>query len=304
MRACLAFLIGAVCAGLAIYAEATPAETTAGQSTTRASPASRPSQPPLSKEQVEVAQRLGLEPVIDVDLRDSVSMKMVLIPAGTFTMGSPDREKDRSGGEIQREVRISKPFYMGVTEVTQEQWKAVLGTDPSYFKGPTKPVTRVSWEECEEFLRTLNTLATGGGYRLPTEAEWEYACRAGTKTAFYYGDDDSRLGEYAWYEGNSERAVQPVGRKRPNPWGLYDLYGNVWEYCSDRYGRYPKGEATDPAGAATGTSRVLRGGSWSSAPKHCRSAARAMRVQTSRSDGNGFRCARTVIGVPGGPAGD
>jgi formylglycine-generating enzyme required for sulfatase activity len=199
-----------------------------------------------------------------LDLGGGVTMKMVLIHPGKFMMGE---EKD------QHEVTITKPFYMGVTEVTQAQYEAIMGTNPSNFKGATNPVDTVSWNDATEFCKKLSE-KTRQTVRLPTEAEWEYACRAGTKTAFSFGDTDTGLGDYAWYSGNSGSTTHPVGQKKPNAWGLYDMHGNVWEWCADWYGDYAKGAATDPQGPASGTSRVLRGGSWYGDPTHCRSAYR------------------------------
>jgi formylglycine-generating enzyme required for sulfatase activity len=191
-------------------------------------------------------------------------MKFVLIPAGRFTMGE---------GRDQHEVALSKPFYVGVTEVTQAQYQAITGTNPSKFNGATNPVDSVSWNDATEFCKKLSE-KTRQTVRLPTEAEWEYACRAGTATAFSFGDADSALGDYAWYDANSGSTTHPVGHKKPNAWGLYDMHGNVWEWCADWYEDYPKGAVTDPQGAASGPSRVLRGGSWGSAPTGCRSAYR------------------------------
>jgi formylglycine-generating enzyme required for sulfatase activity len=172
---------------------------------------------------------------------------------------------------------------MGVTEVTQAQYEAVMGTNPSYFKGQTNPVENAFWEDATEFCKKLSE-KTRQTVRLPTEAEWEYACRAGTQTAFSFGDDPSALGDYAWHAGNSGERSHPVGQKKPNAWGLYDMHGNIWEWCADRYGKYPKGFATDPSGPTTGDTRVSRGGSW--------------RYVVGKG---GFRCAdRDGCGAPAG----
>jgi formylglycine-generating enzyme required for sulfatase activity len=159
----------------------------------------------------------------------SVALDLVLIQPGSFTMG--DDGGDGSAEKPAHKVTISKPFYLGKYEVTQDQWEAVMGANPSYFKGPENPVEDVSWDDCQKFLKKLNERlpGTGGTVRLPTEAEWEYACRAGTTTKYSFGDTRSDLGEYAWYGGNSHNKNHPVGEKKPNAWGLYDIHGNVCE---------------------------------------------------------------------------
>jgi formylglycine-generating enzyme required for sulfatase activity len=211
-------------------------------------------------------------------------MKMVLIPAGEFTMGSPDSDSDaRSGEKPQHRVRITKPFYLGTTEVTQGQYEKVMGKNPSFVKEPSPDaaVQNVSWNDAQEFCRKLSELAgektAGRRYRLPTEAEWEYACRAGSTEKYCYGDDKSRLGDYAWYEknfGNSFRYL--VGQKTPNAWGLYDMHGNVWEWCADWYDSkyYANSPTDDPMGPTEGSFRVFRGGGWSAPAEFCRSADR------------------------------
>ncbi|MEW6235804.1 MAG: formylglycine-generating enzyme family protein [Candidatus Omnitrophota bacterium] len=204
-------------------------------------------------------------------------LEMVLILAGTFMMGSPEMEKDRMDNEgPQHQVTITKPFYMGKYEVTQEQWQAVMGNNPSHFKGNNLPVERVSWDVCQTFIQKLNQMGQGT-FRLPTEAEWEYACRAGTTTSFYWGDDTSytQIVEYAWYPGNADSKTHAVGLKKPNAWGLYDMSGNVWEWCLDRFGDYSSDAQNDPTGANKGDYRVVRGGSWNDISRLCRSANRS-----------------------------
>jgi formylglycine-generating enzyme required for sulfatase activity len=232
---------------------------------------------------------------LTLDLGKGVTMKLVLIGPGKFMMGSPDSEQGRGSKEgPQHEVVISKPFYMGVTEVTQAQYEAVMGTNPSQFKGPTNPVENVSWSEAVEFCRKLSE-KTGKTFRLPTEAEWEYACRAGTKTRFSFGDSDSVLGDYVWYKSNSGGKTHPVGQKKPNAWGLYDMHGNVWEWCADWLGPYSSKASVDPQGADPGGARVLRGGAWfSDDTGNFRCAFRHDRDPASRGIHRGFRCARTL----------
>jgi len=252
------------------------------------------------RRQEETAKNLGIKKELTLDLGNKVTMKLVLIPAGEFLMGSPGDEPNRSPDEgPQRAVTISKPFYMGVCTVTQAQWKAVMGTTIAqqvvkagknshlYGEGDDYPMYFVSWDEAVEFCKKLSQ-KTRNTVSLPTEAQWEYACRAGSNTRFSYGDEDDKLGDYAWYAGNDpnmhETNMHPVGQKKPYAFGLYDMHGNVWQWCSDWYAYYPDSErppppgfvgiATDPTGPATGTKRVLRGGCWSSDPHGCRSAYR------------------------------
>jgi formylglycine-generating enzyme required for sulfatase activity len=219
-------------------------------------------------------------------------MEFVLIPAGTFTMGASDSYPDE---QPVRPVRISRPFYLGKYEVTQAQWEAVMGYNPSAWRGQRHlPIDQVSWEDVQEFLRRLNTEEGGTHYRLPTEAEWEYAARAGTTTAYSFGNDVSRLDEYAWYGANAAHASHPVGQLKPNAWGLHDMHGNVWEWVHDWYETYPTGAATDPQGPASGVSRVFRGGGRSNVAWRCRSSSRGYRPPESRLDAVGFRVLRTV----------
>jgi formylglycine-generating enzyme required for sulfatase activity/tetratricopeptide (TPR) repeat protein len=231
----------------------------------------------------------GSEPNVPggMEVTNSIGMKLRLIPAGEFTMGSPDRR-----------VTLTKPFYLGVTEVTQEQYQKVMGKNPSQFQGPQNPVETVSWAEAVEFCGKLSAMpaekTAGHVYRLPTEAEWEYACRSGTTTAYGFGDDASRLGDYGWFRNNSSK-THPVGEKKPNAWGLYDMHGNVWEWCQDRHGNYPSGSATNPTGATSGSLRVIRGGGWNSIARSCRSAFRFRLTPGLRDDYLGFRVLRSSI---------
>jgi len=248
----------------------------------------------------------------DLDLGNNVKMRLVLIPAGKFMMGSPATEVGRGGDEgPQHEVTISKPFYMGVLEVTQEQYEAVMGVNPSSFKGAKNPVENVSWDDAVEFCKKLSA-RTGKTVRLPTEAQWEYACRAGTITAFHTGDalkpgqanadftQPSNPGVLdrimAWLGMSSAKKTlqtTPAGSFSPNGLGLYDMHGNIWEWCSDWYGEdyYANSPKTDPQGPDSGSYRVLRGGSWSLSPQFCRSALRTRYTPDFRIYYIGFRVA-------------
>ena len=216
-----------------------------------------------------------------------VKMEMVLIPTGKFKMGSPTSENGRSDDERQHEVTLTKSYYMGKFEVTQEQYEAVMENNPSETKGAKLPVTDVSWEDCQKFIKKLNA-KTNGGYRLPTEAEWEYACRAGTTTAYSFGD---RLGKSdAAIEGDGLKAVASY---RPNAFGLYDMHGNVREWCEDFHGNYSIDAVTNPKGAPPGDFHVLRGGSFGSHTSNARSAFRLNGSPNNRNVGYGFRLVKT-----------
>jgi formylglycine-generating enzyme required for sulfatase activity len=224
-----------------------------------------------------------------LDLGKGVTMKLVRIRPGRFLMGSPDSEQGRDHIEgPQHEVTISKPFYLGVTEVTQAEYEAVMGAKPSTNKAPTNPVEQVSWNEATEFCRRLSAKA-GNTVRLPTEAEWEYACRAGSRTRFCCGDSESALAEYAWFIENSPTQTHAVGQRKPNAWGLYDMHGNLWEWCQDYGDSYAARAVTDPTGPASGSSCVLRGGSWGRRPQECRSATRRWEPPDLRRGNFGFR---------------
>ena len=225
---------------------------------------------------------------------NSIGMQFELIPAGKFKM-----DFGNLWGTKAHQVTLTKPFYLGVYEVTQEQYERVMGTNPSDFNGAKNPVEQVSWEDAVEFCRKLSALpeekAAGHVYRLPTDAEWEYACRAGTTTEYCFGDDENQLGDYAWYDENSGDRTHPVGQKKPNAWGLYDMHGNVWEWCQDWYGDLPAGAVTDPTGPSTGSNRVSRGGSWSLLSGFCRSASRDGDTPDLRSYDLGFRVLRSSV---------
>jgi formylglycine-generating enzyme required for sulfatase activity len=223
---------------------------------------------------------------------NSIGMELVLIRAGEFQMGAPDGDKDE---QPVHTVRISKPFYLGKYEVTQAQWQAVMVNNPSRFTGdPARPVENVSWDDVQEFIRQLNTKVSGVTYRLPTEAEWEYTARAGTTTAYSFGNDKGQLGQYAWCGDTGGSQTHPVGKLKPNAWGLYDMYGNVWEWVQDWYGPYTADAAVDPAGPSSGSGRVIRGGGWDGDAGFCRSANRDRYAPGRRYDYLGFRLLRLV----------
>ena len=225
-------------------------------------------------------------------LTNSVGMEFVLIPAGTFTMGAIDSYPDE---QPIRTVRISQPFYLGKYEVTQAQWEAVMGYNPSAWRGQRHlPVEQVSWEDVQEFLRRLNAEEGVARYRVPTEAEWEYAARAGATTPYSFGSDVSRLDEYAWYGGNAAHTSHPVGQLKPNAWGLHDMHGNVQEWVQDGRRPYQVGTVTDPQGPTSGSLRIYLGGSWDNLFSYCRAAYRFFRDPYNRSDTRGFRLLRMV----------
>ena len=236
-------------------------------------------------------------------ITNTLGMTLHTIPAGTFTMGSPEDETDRRANEHQHEVTISKAFYMQTTEVTQGQWKAVMGTEPwkgkSYGKERSDyPAVYVSWDDAVAYCKKLSE-KEGKTYRLPTEAQWEYACRAGTKTTRSFGNNENALGDYAWYEKNAysvgEKYAHQVGLKKPNAFGLYDMHGNVFEWCHDYYGEdyYQQSPEKDPTGPTSGSSRVLRGGSWYHNSRFTRSALR-ISLGAGSHYGLGFRLVREL----------
>jgi formylglycine-generating enzyme required for sulfatase activity len=229
---------------------------------------------------------------------NSIGMEFVLIPAGEFMMGL-DKRKDSNARDDevpQHRVSISKPFYLGKYEVTQAQWEAVMGNNPSNFKGRDNPVESVSWDDVQEFIRRLNIQEGNGCCRLPTEAEWEYAARAGSDKKYSFGDDAGQLGQYAWYDDNSGEKTHPVGQKEPNAWGLYDMHGNVNEWAQDWYSAtyYSESPGTDPKGPSwpsVGPYRVARGGCWGILAWFCRSACRNSNTLYIGFDFIGFRLA-------------
>ena len=243
------------------------------------------------------------------DSRVFDGVEFVWVPPGQFQMGSTSSAAD-SDEQPLTQVRISRGFWMGKYEVTQAEWESVMGNNPSGFEncGSDCPVEEVSWEDVQDFVGRLNARSGGRPYRLPTEAEWEYAARAGTMTDTYAGDitqpdgNDPVLNGIGWYRENSGGRTHPVGRKAPNAWGLYDMLGNVYEWVQDRYGRYPGGTVTDPVGPESGSDRVDRGGGWILDARYCRSANRDGASPGNRYDDLGFRLLRE--GGAGGGGGN
>jgi len=233
----------------------------------------------------------------DTFVSSSTGMEFILIPPGEFEMGSPSDEKDRSDSESPvHKVTIKNPFYMGKSQVTQKQWKNIMGNSPSHFKGEDHPVEMVSWNDVQEFVKKLNAAESTNKYRIPSEAEWEYACRAGTETRYSFGDDESKLNGYAWYAENSGRKTRPIGRKQPNSWGLYDMHGNVWEWVQDKWHKNYNDSPFDGKAweDGDGSLRVSRGGSWYCGAESCRSAGRFGREPESRFGNLGFRLLRKL----------
>jgi len=227
---------------------------------------------------------------------NSIGMDFTLIPAGEFDMGSPPDERDRypMEGPVHR-VNISNAFYMGKYEVTQKQWRDIMGNDPSGFEGDNLPVESVSWNDTQEFIKKLNDKEGVNKYRLPSEAEWEYAARAGTSTRYSFGDNESELGDYEWYNGNSGSETHDVGQKKPNPWGLFDSHGNVWEWVQDTWhDNYNGAPADGSAWEGDGSYRVFRGGRWYDLARYQRSANRNRNDADYSRDFLGFRLLRIL----------
>jgi formylglycine-generating enzyme required for sulfatase activity len=246
----------------------------------------------LSRQEPPVAAKPS-DPSPSENFTNSIGMEFVLIPAGSFTMGS---NTEYPSERPPHEVKILQPFYLQTTEVSQGQWNKVMEDNPSIFKscGDDCPVEKVSWEDAQRFIEKLNQLEKTTGYRLPSEAEWEYACRAGTTTKFSFGDDANKLGEYGWYVGNSNNKTHRVATRKPNPWGLYDMHGNVWEWVEDDYHDSYKGALADGRAWVDNprsSDRVLRGGGWMFGARGCLSTNRQ-----GRPDGSywvGFRLAKS-----------
>jgi formylglycine-generating enzyme required for sulfatase activity len=227
--------------------------------------------------------------------KQEIELEMIILPAGNFTMGSDERDTEQP----KHQVTI-KQFAIGKYPITQEQYKAVIGNNPSYFKGnPKNPVEMIKWQNAQRFCRKLSE-KTGKKYRLPSEAEWEYSCRAGTQTCYYFGNDEKQLGEYAWYMDNSGHTTRPVGQKKPNNWGLYDMSGNVWEWCEDgsheNYKNAPKDGTAWNDSHSQSDFRVMRGGSGMDSMWYCRSACRSTFPLDHLGPRRGFRVVCAVQG--------
>lgn len=224
-------------------------------------------------------------------ITNSIGVTFRLIHAGTFVMGE---------GETAHTVTLAQDFYIGVTEVTNAQGMGLMGFVPSKSKNALNPIEMVSWEEANRFCKVLTALPAerraNRVYRLPAEAEWEYACRAGNESDYCFGNRQEVLSKFAWFIGNSGGKAQQVGQGLPNAWGLYDMHGNVFEWCSDRWGDYPSGPVTDPQGPVEGTNRVGRGGSWGHNAGYCKSAFRHLYSSSDRYDSLGFRLVMTLRG--------
>ncbi len=220
-----------------------------------------------------------------------VEFTMIAVEGGTFTMGAtPEQGSDAEDWEKPTHQVTLSSYYIGETEVTQALWKAVMGESPSFYKGDNLPVEQVSWYDCQEFIKKLNVL-TGRNFRLPTEAEWEYAARGGNKSSGYKYSGSNNITDVAWYINNSGSKTYPVKTKQANELGIYDMSGNVWEWCQDWYGKYISAAQTNPKGPTTGSSRVNRGGSWGSFARICRSSIRFNNYPDDRNYCLGFRLA-------------
>ena len=223
---------------------------------------------------------------------NSLGMEFVMVPIGSFRMGGDKNTEQAEDHEnpIHR-VRFSKPILMAKYVVTQAQWSTVMNSNPSRFKDDLRPVESVSWHDAQDFIQALNSRDDTNGYRLPTEAEWEYAARAGSESAYSFGSEAVRLAEFAWYKKNAQNRTHPVGQLAPNAWGLYDMHGNVHEWCQDWFDRgyYSQSPVEAPGGPAEGLAKSLRGGDWGSEGWYCRCASRSLSSPDRRSNRVGFR---------------
>jgi len=230
-------------------------------------------------------------------ITNSIGMELVLIPAGSFRMGGDKKLEQAEDHETPRHiVKISKTFYMGKYEVTQSQWSEIMNNNPSEFKDDIRPVERVSWNDVQEFIQKLNNKEETIKYSLPTEAEWEYAARADTESTYCFSGDIKILSQYAWYRKNSAGKTHPIGQLKPNAWGLYDVHGNVHEWCQDWFDRnyYSQSPSNSPLGPSSGLAKVSRGGDWGSEDWYCRCASRSLSSPNRRSNRLGFRLVSMV----------
>ena len=258
----------------------------------------------LSKEAVAIQQNIVSQPAvaqqpivqapiangnhISIPVKDGVSIDMVRVEAGTFTMGETVDIKDSYDFVKKHQVTLTNDYYIGKYEVTQALWKAVMGNNPSNLKGDNLPVEQVSWDDCQEFLSKLNSI-TSKTFRLPTEAEWEYAARGGNKSRGYQYSGSNNLSDVAWYGDNSGSKTHPVGSKQANELGIYNMAGNVCEWCQDRFGKYISSSQVNPTGANRGSYRVIRGGCWGDSSGICRSSCRSFSPPDHRGSGLGLR---------------
>ena len=244
---------------------------------------------PIVAQQPVVQAPIANSDYITIPVKDGVSIDMVRVEAGTFTMGAtPEMENPLDDEKPAHQVTLTNDYYIGKYEVTQALWKAVMGNNPSYSKGNNLPVERVSWDDCQEFISKLNRI-TGKKFRLPTEAEWEYAARGGNKSRGYQYSGSSNLYDVDWYKDNSGSKTHAVGTKQPNELGIYDMCGNVWEWCQDWYGKYSSSSQTNPTGANSGSNRVYRGGGWGSSARYCRLSCRCGSTPVDRGSYLGLR---------------
>lgn len=228
---------------------------------------------------------------------NSIGVTFTLVWPGTFMMGSPNSEEGRNDDEKQHAVTLTKGYWLAAQPITRLAWKRVMGSTPNNCKADDRPVERVSWDDCQLFLKRMSK-KDGRSYRLPTEAEWEYACRSGTTTPFFFGNEITRdQANFADGTAKSRRQLKtvPVGTFPHNAWGLFDMHGNVWEWCADFYGSYPRGHVVDPEGPGSGDGRILRGGAFVNREWVVRSARRIAADPSDRDNGIGFRPAVTVV---------
>ena len=232
--------------------------------------------------------------VITIPVKDGICIEMVKVEGGTFMMGATSEMKNPNSNEKPvHQVTLTNDYYMGKYEVTQALWQAVMGSNPSEYKGDNLPVETVSWNDCQKFISKLNSL-TGRMFRLPTEAEWEYAARGGKESRGYQYSGSSNISDVAWYDENSGSKTHPVGTKQANELGIYDMTGNVWEWCSDWYSSYSSSSQTNPTGSDSGSARVSRGGGWFNDASYCRLSVRFYYTPDFRLDILGLRLALSV----------